>query len=281
MKVAVTGANGRIGRDVVERARAAGHDVVAIDVRGVGPDAGTDADADGELTRVHADVTDHDALRTALEGCDALIHLAAITGPGHHPDHVVHDQNVLGSYHALRAAVEVGIRRICQASSVNAIGGRFSRHARYDYFPVDEHHPTYAEDPYSLSKWIGEQQADAIARQFDDVTISSLRLHGIVADRAQATVWNEVMPDAVARQLWGYTTRDAAARACLAAIAADFRSHEVMYVVAPDTMSDVPSLELHARHYGEVPLHGDLDGHRSFFDSSKATELLGWTHEAP
>jgi nucleoside-diphosphate-sugar epimerase len=275
MKVAVTGATGRIGRDLVERARALGYDVVAIDRRGPDP-----ADGSTPGTRpLTLDVTDYDALRAALEGCDALVHLAAITGPGHHPDHVVHDENVVGSYHALRAAVDVGIRRICQASSVNAIGGRFSRVARYDYLPVDERHPTYAEDPYSLSKWFCEQQADSIARRFDDVTISSLRLHGIVEDRAAATHWTEAMPEAVVRQLWGYTTRDAAVRACLAAITAEFRGHETMYIVAPDTMSDVSSLELHARHYPSVPVVGDLSGNRSFFDGRKAMALLDWTPE--
>lgn len=277
MKLAVTGATGRIGRDLVERAQAVGHEVVAIDRRTPDP-------AVGPLPGVRAvtlDVADYDALRAALEGCDALVHLAAITGPDHHPDHVVHGQNVLGSYHALRAAVDVGIRRICQASSVNAIGGRFSRTARYDYFPVDEQHPTHAEDPYSLSKWICEQQADAIARRYDDVTISSLRLHGIVADRFEAVRWNAAMPDAVVRQLWGYTGREAAVQACLAAVAADFGGHEVMYIAAPDTMSEVPSLELHARHYPSVPLVGDLDGHRGFFDVTKARTLLGWTHETP
>ena len=77
---------------------------------------------------------------------------------------MVHNNNVVSSYNALRAAATAGVRRVCQASSVNAIGGRFSRWPpRYDYFPVDEQHPTYAEDPYSLSKWICEQQADAIA----------------------------------------------------------------------------------------------------------------------
>lgn len=271
MRIAVTGANGRIGRAVVAHALAGGNTVVAIDRSDPRDRPGVEASS--------VDVTDHDALRSAIDGCDALIHLAAITGPGHLPDHVVHDQNVLGSYHALRAAADVGLRAVCQASSVNAIGGRFSRVARYDYFPVDEAHPCYAEDPYSLSKWICEQQADAIARRFDGMTISSLRLHGVVPDRGDAVPWNDAIPDAVARQLWGYTTVDAAARACLAALDADFVGHEVFYVVAPDTMTDVASLDLRAAHYPDVPVRGDLSGHRSFFDTSKATALLGWRHD--
>ncbi len=273
MKIAVTGAGGRIGRAVVAGAVTAGHEVVAIDRR-------FDDEADGDdVVRVVVDVTEYEAFEPALAGCDALIHLAAITGPGRHPDHVVHDRNVLGSYHALRGAAEVGIRRICQASSVNAIGGRFSRTARYDYFPVDELHPTHAEDPYSLSKWICEQQADALARRFEGTSIVSLRLHGVVTDRSDAVPWGERMPDAVARQLWGYTTLGGTVRACLAAVDADVGGHEVCYVVAPDTMSDTPSLELRERHYPDVPVLGDLSGRRSFFDCRKARDLLGWEHD--
>lgn len=276
MRIAVTGAAGRIGRAVVDLAQARGHEVVALDREGT--------HAPNHPERHTVDVTDHRALVEAIEGCDAVVHLAAITGPGHLPDDVVHDHNVVGSYHALRAAAEVGISRVCQASSVNAIGGRFSRVAHYDYFPVDEHHPTYAEDPYSLSKWICEQQADAIVRRFD-LTVVSLRLHGVVERRADAVPWNDAMPEAVARQLWGYTTRESTARACLDSLTADIDGHEVCYLVADDTMSDVPSLELRARHFPDVPVRGDLGGHRSFFDSSKAARLLGWspdpTLEAP
>jgi hypothetical protein len=39
------------------------------------------------------------------------------------------------------------------------------------------------------------------------------------------------------------------------------------------------SLDLHARHYPEVPVRGDLGGHRAFFDGRKANDLLDWTHD--
>lgn len=271
MRIAVTGADGRIGRAVVDLALAEGHQVVALDRR-------ADGGAGTEVERHAVDVTDYDALRTAVDGCDALVHLAAHTGPGVAPDPVVHDDNVTGSYHALRAAADVGIRRVCQASSVNAIGGRFSRVAQYDYFPVDEAHPSYAEDPYGLSKWVCEQQADAIVRRYE-LSVVSLRLHGVVDSRADAMRWNEAMPDAVARQLWGYTNRGAAARACLAAVSGDVDGHEVCLIVAEDTMTDTPSGELRDRYYPTVPIRGDLSGHRGFFDVSRARRVLGWTHE--
>jgi nucleoside-diphosphate-sugar epimerase len=173
----------------------------------------------------------------------------------------------------------VGVRRVCLASSINAIGGRFSRWPRYDYFPVDEEHPAYPEDPYSLSKWIGEQQADSFARRYDGMTIASLRLHGVVASRAETLPWIDT-PDKVAeKQLWGYTGRAASARAFVLAVTAPFAGHEVFYIVAPETMVDTPSLELTERHYSGVEVRGDLSGNRGFFDCRKAEELLGWTHE--
>ena len=107
---------------------------------------------------IAADTRDFGQFVASIRGCDALIHLAAIRGPFNHPDSVVYADNTLSSYNALSAASTLGIKRVCMASSINAIGGAFSRSPRYDYFPVDERHPTYAEDPYGLSKWVLEQQ---------------------------------------------------------------------------------------------------------------------------
>lgn len=274
MRIAITGAAGRIGRHVVDHAVAEGHHVVALDY----------SPRPGDLVAERydrIDVTEYEPLLEAIDTCEALIHLAAITGPGLLPDHVVHDRNVVSSYHALRAAAEVGIRRVCQASSVNAIGGRFSNEPRYDYFPVDERHPTYAEDPYSLSKWVCEQQADAMARRMPGMSIASLRLHGVLPDRDAATAAFGTRDGVAERHLWGYVTFEAAARAFVLGATVDLGGHEVFNVVAPDTMSASPSLDLAAAYYPDVPITGDLSGHRSFFDCAKAEALLGWTHEAP
>jgi nucleoside-diphosphate-sugar epimerase len=187
-RVAVTGAAGRIGRGVLDLLLDRRVAVVAIDSR-MPPDespTGPDESSTGNVVWVQADMTDYPAVVKALNGCDGLVHMAAIARPGVLEDAVVHGNNVVGSYNALRAAVEVGITRMCQASSVNAIGCAWSRSPRYDYFPLDENHPSYAEDPYSLSKWICEQQADAIARRYSSIGIASFRYHMVVPERARA-----------------------------------------------------------------------------------------------
>lgn len=272
MKLAVTGGNGRIGQAVIELALAEGHSVVNIDR--VAPKG-----EDDRVTAVELDTTDYDAFVAALEGCDALVHLAAIAAPGYHPDHIVHNNNVVSSYNALRAAAEHGIKRVCQASSINAIGGAYSRWPTYDYFPLDEAHPTYCEDPYSLSKWVCEQQADSMVRRYEDMTIASLRIHGFVNSRPDTRRWQENAPQIVAKHLWGYTLRDATARACLLGVTADFSGHEPFYIVAPQTMMENRSLELIEKFYPDVPIVGDMSGRAGFFNCARAEQLLGWRHD--
>jgi nucleoside-diphosphate-sugar epimerase len=271
MRIALTGSSGRIGQGIIRSALARGHELVLVD-RVAPPDG-----QDPSLPFILAEATDYEALVSAFAGCDALIHMAAIPSPGRHPDHIVHNNNVVGSYNAMRAAAENGIMRICQASSVNAIGHAFSRRPRYDYFPIDENHPNYSEEPYSLSKWICEAQADAFARRFEEMSIASMRFHYVAPNMDQAISVYANFTE-YGKFLWAWTQLDAAADACLLSVEKLFRGHEVFYIVSPTTFSRTPSLQLAAKHLPNVPITGDLSDHRSFFDSSKAGRVLGWKH---
>ncbi len=274
-RVAVTGAAGRVGQGVLELLGRQGKVVVGVDT--VVPPRGSGG---AHVEWVQADMTDFGAVVKAFDGCDGLVHLAAIARPGQLQDSVVHGNNVVASYNALRAAAEVGITRICQASSINAIGSAWSRSPRYDYFPLDEAHPSYTEDPYSLSKWICEQQADAIARRFSPVGIASFRYHMVVPDRDRAVGNYSGAPDHVAvKNLWGYTSLAAAAGACWLALGSDLSGHEAFHIVAPDHTGEAPARELAQRYYPGVPLRRQLADNESFFDSSKAGQILGWRHQ--
>jgi len=275
MRIAVTGGNGKVGQGIVAMALTQGHQVVSIDQT---PPPKINWP---HYSFIQANLTNYEEFVQAIRGCDALIHMAAIPAPGHHPDPKVHNNNVVTSYNALRAAVEVGIKRVCQASSVNATGLAYSRRPCFDYFPLDEKHPTYNEDPYSLSKWICEEQANSIARRYEDMIISSMRFHGVMSERPSIIQIRDHFPSDVAvKSLWAYTRLEAASRACLLSLTADFKGHEVFYIVAPETISDISSIELKQKFYPDVPVRADLTGHRSFFDSSKAERLLGWKHDA-
>ena len=273
MRIAVTGVRGAIAQAVVRSAVADGHTVIGTDT--AGPSAQLPP---GLGAFVAADATNRDDLARVLDDCDAVIHLAAHSSPLKLPGHEVHHNNVVASYNVLSLAAELGIGHLCLASSVNAVNGEFTRTPRYAYFPLDEQHPTGNEDPYSLSKWICEQQADSIARRHPWMTIATLRFHWVVPDRAYAAE-RLTDPSRAARQLWGYTSLAASARACLLSVAAGFAGHERFYIVAPDTIADLPSAELLRRYHPEVPLHQELPGRQGFFDCAKAERLLGWRHD--
>ena len=273
MRIVVTGVRGAIAPAVVKLAAAHGHTVTGIDR----------PSAAGELppgldSFVVADAAHHDELVPVLSGCDAVIHLAALSSPHLASSHEVHHNNVMASYNVLTIAAELGIGHVCLASSVNAVNGEFTREPHYAYFPLDEEHPTGNEDPYSLSKWISEQQADSMARRHSWMTITSLRFHWTIPDRDYGAE-RLIHPSRAARQLWGYTSQSAAARACLLSLTAGFTGHERFYIVAPDTIADLPSAELQRQYYPEVPLRRELAERQGFFDCTKAERLLGWRHD--
>jgi nucleoside-diphosphate-sugar epimerase len=267
MRICLTGAAGRLGREVCAAAERTGHSVVGIDLHG------TDRIAT-------VDVRDASEVRRRLDGCDAVVHLAAHPSPFNNEPWRVHNDNVVASYNVLWAAADAGISRICLASSVNAIGGGFSRKARYNYFPLDENHPTYCEDPYSLSKHVAEEQADAVSRLHANIAISSLRFHRLVPDRATAIEQIGRDTAGAPRDLWGYTCLGSAGAAVLASLDVSWTGHEVFYIVAPRTGSDRPSGELAERWYPGVRFSADpLSSNAGFFDCTKAARLLGWRHE--
>jgi UDP-glucose 4-epimerase len=81
------------------------------------------------------------------------------------------------------------------------------------------------------------------------------------------------------KDLWGYVSSGAAARAALLGLEPNFRGHEVFYIVAPDTSSDTPSRDLAQEFYPEVPIRGDLRDNSGFFNTGKAERVLGWVHQ--
>lgn len=265
----ITGSSGRLGKALAAAARSAGHSVLCLDrVRA----EGLEQECQSEF--IELDLSDYERTAAALKGADAIAHLATHGPPWRDADHRLHNNNVTISYNVLRAAAEHGVGRICMASSVNAIGMLYSQRRRFDYFPVDEKHPSYNDDPYSLSKWISECQADSVARRYSGVRIASLRFHWVVESRAVAGAAYRSDVAKGAAQLWGYTPMKLAVDACLAALAAEFSGHEVFNIVAHDTAVDVPSLDLARQFYPDVRAVEGLSGLTSFFSSAKARQVL-------
>ena len=101
----LTGAAGTIG-GAVGPALAERWDLHLTDVR---PGAGT-----------QLDVTDADACRAAFTGADAVVHLAAVPDPEASWEQLL-PANVLGAHAVVQAAMDVGVRRLVLASSLQAV----------------------------------------------------------------------------------------------------------------------------------------------------------------
>jgi nucleoside-diphosphate-sugar epimerase len=152
MRILITGAAGRIGRRLIEELLPRGHELRGCDqVEGPGL----------EIPYTVADIRGLEAMEAACAGCEAVVHLAAIPGPGPRDrrdqwTEIVH-RNILGTYNVLEAAVRQGVRRVVFASSLCAEGWLPGEHFhRPRYFPLDEEHPLQTEEPYGMSKQIGE-----------------------------------------------------------------------------------------------------------------------------
>jgi uronate dehydrogenase len=113
VKLLVTGGSGSIGAVLRDRLPALGHSLRSFDLA---PPAQV---LHGEETVV-GDATDADAVAAAVEGVDAVVHLAGIPHEAPLPD--ILSSHVVSTATALEAARRAGVRRFVYASSNHAVG---------------------------------------------------------------------------------------------------------------------------------------------------------------
>lgn len=173
MKVLVTGSAGRLGSVVCKELLRIGHDVVGTDQRYV-------ANLGAPLRL--ADLCDPHAVYPLLEGCDAVVHLGNVPnlslGPS--PQQVL-SRNVAMNANVFRAALDLGVRRVVFASSIQAMvrleeGRAAETPPCIPYFPLDGAAPA---DPgnnfYGLSKEFGERTLRVLSERFPALCCTSLR----------------------------------------------------------------------------------------------------------
>lgn len=150
MRILLTGGSGSVGKAVIQRLSAAGYSVLVIGRRPGLTFEGAEYQS--------CDVNDFPRLREVLTGCEAVVHLAAIPNPGAGRPEELFSVNCQGTFNVFQAAAELGIRRVVQASSINALGQFYGvKPAPLHYLPMDEAHPTFSTDAYSFSKNVIEQ----------------------------------------------------------------------------------------------------------------------------
>lgn len=114
MRIAVVGASGVLGRYLVPRLLSRGHDVIAV----VRDPARLRSPASPALTIARADIFDPAALRAAIRGCDAAVHVATrVQRPGGVADWAMNDRiRRDGTANLVAACIAEGVRRYVQQS---------------------------------------------------------------------------------------------------------------------------------------------------------------------
>lgn len=163
MRVAITGATGHVGANVVRELLAQGWQVRALvrdDVRAL----------EGlEVERVQGDVRDPESLRRLVDGVELVFNLAALISLEARARKGL-DLNVVGPRNIAAACLAAGVRRLVHFSSVHAFDDTPGRG------PIDEDRPQVTDPSrpaYGLSKAAGEREVlAAVERGLDAVIVN-------------------------------------------------------------------------------------------------------------
>ena len=286
MNIAVTGGSGAIGSYVCDELTRVGHNVTSLDLAPPKVDVGFR----------EVDLTKLEETSKAVDGFDQIVHLAAIPDPyGDDLPETVIGVNTVISFNVFEAARLKGIGRVIYGCSESSAGfGIHSVELKPEYVPIDEEHPLWPHETYSLSKHFGERIGANYAKAFG-LEVISLRYMWVWMKRTEESIRNIVARaragmslEEMKGKLWfgaHIAIRDVA-RACAAAAVFEFQPNsdapfEAFFLSAKRTFYPIPTLDVLESIYGTLPPVKDMayfeaDPYAAVFDIRKAEAMLGW-----
>ncbi|MFA7269353.1 MAG: NAD-dependent 4,6-dehydratase LegB [Sterolibacterium sp.] len=164
-RILVTGADGFIGSHLTEALVRQGFPVRAfVQYNSFNSWGWLDhcaADITGNFEVFAGDIRDFHGVRTAMRGCESVLHLAALIAipySYHSPDTYV-DTNIKGTLNVVQAARELELKRVIHTSTSEVYGT-----ARF--VPITEDHPLQPQSPYSATKIAADQIALSFYHSF-------------------------------------------------------------------------------------------------------------------
>lgn len=296
-KVLVTGADGFIGSHLVEYLVAQNYDVRAFVYYNSFNSWGwldqSPAAVRASLDVFAGDIRDPHGVRTAMRGCDVVLHLAAlITIPYsyHSPDTYL-DTNIKGTLNVVQAARDLGVERVVHTSTSEVYGT-----ARF--VPITEEHPLQGQSPYSASKIGADQMALSFHSSFE-TPVAVIRPFNTYGPRQSAravipTIITQIAAGATEIRLGAvHPTRDFnyvsdTVRGFVAVAAADDVIGQVVNIASNYEISVGDTAALIAQRMGrEVRIVCEDDRlrpsgsevERLWGDNARAKALTGWEPE--
>lgn len=158
--VLITGGAGFIGSHLAEALLAKGHSVRILDDLSTGKRSNLPLD-NPRVELIEGDVADAALVATAMVGCSAVAHLAAVASVQASVDDPVrtHQSNFIGTLNVCEAMRQAGVKRVLFASSAAVYGNNGEGES------IDEETAKAPLTPYASDKLAGEYYLDFYRRQ--------------------------------------------------------------------------------------------------------------------
>jgi UDP-glucose 4-epimerase len=197
MRVLVTGGAGFIGSNLVGELLKDGNRVTVLDNLQSGYRQNLDLYTEARF--ILGDVRDEAAVSRAIEGAEAVFHLAASVGNKRSIDNPIADAeiNVIGTLRVLEAALRAGVRKIVTSSSAGIFG-------ELKTLPILEDHPVEPDSPYGCTKLCEEKLCLAYAKLYDLEAVC-LRYFNVYGPNQRYDAYGNVIPIFAFRMLRGET----------------------------------------------------------------------------
>ena len=294
-KILVTGADGFIGSHLTEELVRMGCKVRAFvfynSFNSWGWLDDSNAEIRGSLDVFAGDIRDPHGVKTAMKGCDLVLHLAALIGipySYHSPDTYI-DTNVKGTLNIVQAARELEVEKIVHTSTSEVYGT-----ARF--VPITEDHPLQGQSPYAASKIGADQVAMSFHRSFG-TPVSIIRPFNTYGPRQSARA---IIPTVIAQIAAGakkiklgslHPTRDFShvkdtVEGFIAVAGSDRSVGEVINIGSNFEISIGDTVKMIASVMkADIGIETDLqrirpensEVERLWADNGKAAKLTGWT----
>jgi UDP-N-acetylglucosamine/UDP-N-acetyl-alpha-D-glucosaminouronate 4-epimerase len=180
MRYVVTGGAGFIGSNIVDELLRRGHEVVVLDDLSAGKEANL-THVRGKIDFREGSITDLETVRSACQGADYVVHLAARASvPRSVKDPIETNRtNIDGTLNVLVAARDAKVRRIVYAASSSAYG-------ETPTLPKVETMQPEPISPYGVTKYVGELYLQVFGRVYG-LENASIRFFNVFGPRQDPT----------------------------------------------------------------------------------------------
>ena len=272
-RVVVTGGSGKVGRACVEELLRHDYEVVNLDV--ASPKEERCPFTQIDLTDFGQTIEAFSEIDSRYRGVDAIVHLAAIPGPGMRSNAVTFQNNTVSSYNVFAAARNLGVKNLVWASSETLLGLPFE--VPPPYVPVDEECPACPETAYALSKLMAEEMAKQFCRWDPEQKMIGLRFSNVMepSDYARFPGFDSD-PHLRKWNLWAYIDSRDAAQAIRKALENPAKGFDVFIIANADTVMRRPNMELLEACFPGVPIKKKFEPNETLLSIDKARRLLDY-----